>query len=73
MLERDQAFNFIGMVLEIKERTLASEEGRQPADIKEEDVEGVFEKCDIDHDGNLSKEEMKQWLFKYLSANPEKE
>lgn len=73
VLERDQAFNFIGMVLEIKERTLANEEGRQPADIKEDDVEGVFEKCDIDHDGNLTKSEMKDWLLKYLSANPQKE
>ena len=73
VLERDQAFNFIGMVLEIKERTLANEENRTPADIKEEDVEAVFEKCDIDHDGNLSKDEMKGWLVNYLSSNPEKE
>ena len=61
------------MVLEIKERTLSKEEGREPTDIKEEDVEEVFEACDIDHDGNLSKDEMKAWMLKYLVKKPEQQ
>ena len=61
------------MTLEIKERTLAHEEGREPVDIKEQDVEGVFEACDIDHDGNLSKDEMSEWLLKYMKTKPEEE
>ena len=73
VLERDQAFNFIGMTLEIKERTLAHEEGREPQDIKEDDVEAVFEACDIDHDGNLSKDEMQAWLLNYMKTKPEEE
>ena len=61
------------MTLEIKERTLAHEEGREPRDIKEKDVEDVFEACDIDHDGNLSKDEMQTWLLKYMKSKPEME
>jgi len=72
VLERDQAFNFIGMTLEIKEKTLAQEEGREAKEIKEDDVEEVFAECDIDHDGNISKDEMKAWLHKYMNAKPEK-
>jgi Ca2+-binding EF-hand superfamily protein len=61
------------MTLEIKERTLAHEEGRAPVDIKEDDVEAVFEACDIDHDGNLNKDEMQAWLLKYMKSKPEEE
>lgn len=32
----------------------------------------MFEACDIDHDGNLSKEEVKAWLNKYMAMKPEK-
>ena len=42
-------------------------------DIKEDDVEAVFEACDIDHDGNLNKEEMQAWLLKYMKSKPEEE
>ena len=61
------------MTLEIRERTLAAAEKRDPVDIKEQDIEEVFEACDIDHDGNLSKDEVKAWLHKYMSAKPEKD
>ena len=72
MLDRGEAFNFIGMTLEIRERTLAQAENRPPVDIREQDIDEVFEACDINHDGNLSKEEVRTWLHKYMALKPEK-
>lgn len=72
VLERAEAFNFIGMTLEIREKTVAMAEKRDPVDITEQDIEEVFQACDIDHDGNLSKEEVRAWLHKYMTAKPEK-
>ena len=39
ILERDEAHSFVGMVLDIHEKTLASEVGRKPREITEADIQ----------------------------------
>ena len=46
VLERDEAQSFIGMVLDIHEKTLASEVGRAPKEITEEDINKVIKVFD---------------------------
>ena len=57
-LNRSEARNFIGMVLDMFEITMAKKEGRTPKDISEKEIEEVFAVCDVNHDGHLSKDEV---------------
>lgn len=66
VLERDEAQSFVGMVLDIHEKTLAAEVGRQPMEITEAQINEVIEQGDTNHDGNLSKEEVNAWVKKFM-------
>lgn len=66
VLERDEAHSFVGMVLDIHEKTLATEVGRPPREITEKEIEAVIQDGDTNHDGNLSKEEVNNWVKKFM-------
>jgi hypothetical protein len=55
MLEKDEQVNFIGTVLEMKEKVIAREQNRAPKEITEEEVYNVIQECDANHDGNITK------------------
>lgn len=69
VLERDEAQSFVGMVLDIHEKTLAAEVGRKPKEITEEDIEAVIKEGDTDNDGNLSKEEVNNWVKRFMQKS----
>lgn len=57
------------MVLDIHEKTLAAEVGRKPKEITEADIEAVIKEGDTDNDGNLSKEEVNQWVKRFMQKS----
>ena len=57
------------MVLSIHERTVAASLERELKPIPQADVDRAVSDCDKDKDGKLSKEEMNNWLIKYLKTH----
>ena len=55
MLEKEEQVNFIGTVLEMKEKIIAKELNRPPKEITEEEVYNLIKECDLDHDGKITK------------------
>jgi Ca2+-binding EF-hand superfamily protein len=43
--------------------------GRQPNEIKEEEILRAVDECDKNNDGLITKEEMNEWVVQYMSQN----
>lgn len=53
--------------MDIHEKTLASEVGRTPKEITEQDIAGVIKITDLDKDGSLSREEVNTWVRDFMA------
>ena len=68
-MDEHESHDFLCMVLDIHERTLSKETDREPKDISEEEILKAVEECDKNNDGKITKDEMKEWVVKYMSSN----
>ena len=68
-LDEHESHDFLCMVLDIHERTLAKEANRTPKEISEEEILKAVDECDKNNDGKITKDEMKEWVIKYMSSN----
>ena len=57
------------MVLDIHERHLAKQLNREPREIPENEVLKAVDECDKNNDGKITRDEMKEWVVKYMSKN----
>jgi Ca2+-binding EF-hand superfamily protein len=68
-LNEEQAHDFLFVVLQLNENMLAKSNERDSKDIQEELIKGSFDVVDANHDGKITKDELKTWLKSHLSKD----
>lgn len=68
-LDQDEAHDLFRVVLEMNEQMLSTLLARPAREISEEQIDIAVQECDSDHDGLISKDEMKKWIASHTKTN----
>ena len=71
-LNQKEAEEFMRVVLQIHEKTVADTLGREIKPIAHEDILQAVKDCDINKDGLIQRDEMDIWLVKYMKNNEDR-